>query len=316
MTDTHASTKVSVCIVTYNQERYIRDCLQSLVDQVTDFGFELIVSDDCSTDHTRSIILEYAERYPNVVKPILHAQNMGAFKNFIFVHEQARGEYVAHMDGDDYALPGKLQAQTDILDMNARCTAVWHRVDYFDDAGGFCSGETADLSMFENGTITFADAIRLGFIGVHSSLMYRQISRTPVDRNQRILDLYVTWDLLAKGNGHFIDEVLGRYRVGASGSLTAVSLQKIRLLSLDHAKVFFDRFPQQRKSFLLWAICIGIVDAKNRRKTALDFMCMAWRARTWVTPAEILTNLRHMRNSQVQWRRRRQLQTQRATNEI
>ena len=120
--------KVSVCVVTYNQERYIAECLQSLVDQETNFNFEVIVSDDCSTDRTPEIIKDFQRRYPNIIKPILHKKNMGAYKNFIFVHKQAKGKYVAHMDGDDYALPGKLQIQADYLDHNAECNIVWTHI--------------------------------------------------------------------------------------------------------------------------------------------------------------------------------------------
>ena len=56
--------KVSVCVVTYNQEKYIRQCLQSIVDQETDFDFEVIVADDCSTDRTSCIVQEFADKYP------------------------------------------------------------------------------------------------------------------------------------------------------------------------------------------------------------------------------------------------------------
>lgn len=316
MSDINRPTKVSVCIVTYNQERYIRECLQSLVDQEADFEFELIVSDDCSTDNTRTIILEYSAKYPLLVKPILHEKNMGAIKNFVFVHEKAQSEFVAHMDGDDYALPGKLQSQVDILSKNSECTAVWHRVDYFDDAGGFCSGKTADLSVFKCGKITFADSIRLGFVGVHSSLMYRRASRTPVDSDKRILDLYIFWDLLSKGNGYFIDDVLGRYRIGASGSMTMGSLRQMKLLAIDHARHFLSKFPEETKNFFLWAVCNVIVDAKNARRTTFDFLDLAWRTRSWVSPEEILSNLRRMRAVQVQWRQQRQSSLQHPGAEV
>src|SRR5450759_3411095 len=67
--------KVSVCVVTYNQEKFIRQCLQSIVDQETDCDFEVIVGDDCSTDGTRDIVREFAERYPTMIKVILQDTN-------------------------------------------------------------------------------------------------------------------------------------------------------------------------------------------------------------------------------------------------
>jgi cellulose synthase/poly-beta-1,6-N-acetylglucosamine synthase-like glycosyltransferase len=69
--------KVSVCVVTYNQEKYIGQCLQSVVDQETDFDFEVLVADDCSTDGTRLILHEFANKYPGIVKPILSEVNVG-----------------------------------------------------------------------------------------------------------------------------------------------------------------------------------------------------------------------------------------------
>ena len=93
--------KVSVCVVTYNQKKYIRQCLQSIVDQEADFDFEVIVGDDCSEDGTREIVQEFVERYPGLVKAVLHEKNVGIVVNYRSVHDLARGEYIAHCDGDD-----------------------------------------------------------------------------------------------------------------------------------------------------------------------------------------------------------------------
>jgi len=116
----YKTPKVSVCVITYNQEKYIRQCLQSIVDQETDFDFEVIVGEDCSTDGTRAIVQEFSEKFPNIVKPIYQKKNIdGGGYNFLTVHRAARGEYVAHIDGDDFALPGKLQAQANILEFKS-----------------------------------------------------------------------------------------------------------------------------------------------------------------------------------------------------
>jgi len=295
--------KVSVCVVTYNQEKYIRQCLQSLVDQKTDFDFEVIVADDFSTDRTRTIVREFAEKYSRQVKTIFNDENIGAYKNFIYVHQQAIGEYVAHMDGDDYALPGKLQAQAAVLDSEVECTAVWHRVDYFNDAGGFCSGKTSDLSLFDSGKVHFDEAIRLGFISVHSSLMYRRSARESVSLDRRVLDIYFTWDLLSKGSGYILNEVLGRYRIAASGALTVSSSPQICRLAINHAEHFLKKYPEQRRNFLIWAITNAIIDAKNTRLTVFDFIYFAFRNFSFVSPREIFSNLINIRKIRVRWNR-------------
>lgn len=296
--------KVSVCVITYNQQRYIGQCLQSLVDQQTRFDFEIIVADDCSSDDTAAIVQQFVQRYPGLVKLVRQQRNTGGSRNNLEVHAAATGEYVAHVDGDDYALPGKLQAQADVLDADPACTAVWHSVDYFDDEGGFCSGDTADLRSFEGGRVTFPDAIRLGFIGVHSSLMYRRSARTPPAPDRHILDIYGTLDLLSKGHGHIIERVLGRYRVGASGSLMAGRQRRSKLLSIEHADEFLRRFPQMRGDFLIWALCRALVEAKNRQATVFAYLGFAGRTLAPVRLREVWKNLDRMRRTQVAWRLR------------
>lgn len=102
---------VSVCVVTYNQENYIAECLESLVTQKTNFKFEIIVGEDCSTDNTRKIVQEYAKKYPDLIVPLFYKSNVGAIENIKQVYQLARGKYIAHMDGDDLALANKLQKQ-------------------------------------------------------------------------------------------------------------------------------------------------------------------------------------------------------------
>lgn len=107
--------KVSVCVVAYNHEKYIGQCLQSILDQNTDFDFEIIVGDDYSTDSTRTIIKDFFVKYPKIIKPLFHNTNLGPTKNYFLVHAEASGDYIAHCDGDDYWLPNKLAFQVGIL---------------------------------------------------------------------------------------------------------------------------------------------------------------------------------------------------------
>jgi len=302
-----AQPKVSVCVITYNQERYIGQCLQSLVDQKTDFEFEIIVGEDCSTDGTRAVVETFAQRYPSIIRTLYQPVNTGGSRNNLQVHAVARGDYVAHVDGDDFALPGKLQAQADTLDRNPDCTAVWHRVDYFDDSGGYCSGRTVDLSPFEGGKPSFSVAARLGFVGVHSSLMYRRSARSPVDLDEPILDIYVTWDLLSKGDGVFVDDILGRYRVNATGSISTNSQRTTRALAIRHARHFALKFPHQRSNFFLWAVCCAIIDAKNRQSSALMLLRFALSQFSLVSPARIVATVLDQRRVQVRWRQRDRL---------
>lgn len=112
---------VSINCIAYNHEKYIRDALEGFVMQKTNFRFEAIVHDDASTDGTATIIHEYAEKYPNIIKPIFEKENQYSKNGFsgIFdlMNQRNKGKYIAFCEGDDYWTdPYKLQKQIDFLE--------------------------------------------------------------------------------------------------------------------------------------------------------------------------------------------------------
>ena len=111
---------VSVFCNTYNQESYIRHCLDSLLAQKTNFEFELLITDDASTDGTSEIVRMYAEKYPQVIVAVLHEENQyskGKNQNIDFLFPRARGKYIAFCEGDDFWIDDhKLQNQFDAME--------------------------------------------------------------------------------------------------------------------------------------------------------------------------------------------------------
>lgn len=211
--------KVSVCVITYNQEKYIRQCLQSIVDQETDFELEVIVGDDCSTDGTRLIVQEFADQYPDLVRPIFHEENQGGTSNLLEVYDAAKGEYIAHMDGDDYMLPGKLRTQAEALDSNSDCTICVHDVRQFDQQ------KQRFLSLPRRQTPRKADLkfllMNLPYFA-HSSKMYRAECREGLERaSEDILDCYFHVHHALNGDILYLDEQLGVYRVNAGPNTNA-----------------------------------------------------------------------------------------------
>lgn len=288
--------KVSVCVITYNQEKYIRQCLQSIVDQKTDFDFEVIVGEDCSTDGTRAIVQEFAERYPDIVKPLYQKKNIGGgVHNFLTVHQAARGEYVAQVDGDDLALPLKLKKQADYLDQNPECTVVWHRVNLFDDQGNIFNGKDYDYSMFPNGIVTFSAALRLGSVAANSSTMYRRCARKTMYPEFPMLDLFFSWEYLSTGWGKVIDDVLGAYRVCSSGSISNNSSLALKSLYADHAAYYFKLHPEYRRDIFIFALTNLLIDLKNRRKSAFAFLKLAIRSFSFVSPYTFISHLNEAR---------------------
>lgn len=216
MENNDAMPKVSVCVVTYNQEKYIAQCLQSLVDQQANFRFEVVVSDDGSRDGTRDIVRGFADRYPQTVVALMQPHNLGPTKNYLAVHAAARGQYVAQMDGDDYALPGKLQAQADFLDRHPEVSFSTHAV----HTVGSDRVLGADRRYPEFGGIR--DLLRYGTYFVASSVMYRRereadYARFRLPGAPELVDFHIHLERAHRGLIHLDRRVFGCYRIHAQG---------------------------------------------------------------------------------------------------
>lgn len=139
-TDTHFTTPssqplVSVCMITYNHEKFIRQAIESVLCQRTNFQYELIIGEDGSTDNTRLICEEYSMRYSNV-RLLPKGCNKGYRINFLETLKAASGKYVALCEGDDYwSDPQKLQQQFDVLERNAEVIICYHDADILYDNG-------------------------------------------------------------------------------------------------------------------------------------------------------------------------------------
>lgn len=120
---------VSVCMITYNHEKYIAEAIEGVFNQEVDFEVELLIADDCSTDRTGEIIKEFLGNHPkgNWIKYTRHDQNKGMMHNFIWAMEQCEGDYIALCEGDDYwKHPKKLRLQMDFLNSNPDYFLVAH----------------------------------------------------------------------------------------------------------------------------------------------------------------------------------------------
>jgi len=126
--------KVSVCLTTYNHERFVRQAIESVLMQETDFDYELVIGEDCSTDGTRAIVRDYAAYYPELIRPLLQERNQGMISNFVAVLKACRGQYVALLEGDDYWTDTlKLQKQVHFLERTAHAFCYHHALYQYDD---------------------------------------------------------------------------------------------------------------------------------------------------------------------------------------
>lgn len=108
---------VSVHMITYNHEKYLAQAMEGAISQKTNFPFEIIIGEDCSTDRTRDIVSSYYKKYPQLISVITSDKNIGAIKNSSRITNACKGKYIAYCDSDDYwHTPYKLQEQVGFLE--------------------------------------------------------------------------------------------------------------------------------------------------------------------------------------------------------
>lgn len=119
---------VSVLMVTYNHERYIRQAIDGVVMQETDFEYELIIGEDCSQDRTREICFEYQRLHPDKIRVLWSETNLFAINgNSRRVRARPRGKYIACCEGDDYWTDSKkLQKQVEYMEAHPECVMTFH----------------------------------------------------------------------------------------------------------------------------------------------------------------------------------------------
>jgi len=257
---TPGQPKVSVCVVTYNHEKYIADCLHSVLSQEVDFEFEVLVGDDCSTDSTGAIVDRIAADDPrvHVLRP---ARNIGVTQNLLVVHNTARAPYIAHLDGDDIAEAGKLAKQAELLDASPGLALCGHKMQVIDE-GGRPTGGYYPAHLTE--TFGLPKMIRCGMPVLASSVMYRAEARTLWVSDFEIFDWYLYTDILKWGMGGFIPEILGGYRVNSTSltsSLAVAGMQErmLRLYALRYSEA-----PEFRADFFAWAAFAAWTSFRNR----------------------------------------------------
>lgn len=267
--------EVTVCVVTYNHGKYITQCIDSLLAQETTFSYEIIISDDCSTDNTWPIISQYSSKYPKKIKAYRQDVNIGPFKNYLFVHRLANGKYIAHVDGDDYVLLGKLQKQFDVLEGNPDCNIVLHAVDVLQPTGKFRASKQINKNLPLQ-YFTQADLINFTWIGAHSSKMYRQTPGSKYLEQERFIDFFLIFQEVGSGFGYFAsDKSYGVYREGV-GLATQGSL--VRNLLIEHLAFIYKTHPHYRHYVCSAFIYMVISDIKN--KSATLKLTMLWFVKT------------------------------------
>jgi glycosyltransferase involved in cell wall biosynthesis len=220
-------TKVSVMVLTYNHANYIRQTLDSIVTQKTNFPFEILVGDDASTDSTAEIIREYHARYPDLIVPILHKENLGGYgkNNTLDALSKAKGQYIAPMDGDDYWIDDdRLQKLVDFLDKNTDFVACFHNAEVIFEDGTHPNEFVNPPDQKEITTVEdFIGEVEVWFIAT-SAIVFRHgiIKEYPQWFHESKSGDIPRYILLGKNGGKFkyINETLSVYRRHRNGGMS------------------------------------------------------------------------------------------------
>lgn len=227
--------KATVVVSCYKQEKYIEECLLSILTQEVNFDYEILVGDDASPDQTPFILKRLAEKFPEKIKLILRSKNLGAAENYIDLHNEAAGDIVFHFDGDDIMLPGKLQKQFDIFSSHDNVNLCFHRSRYFSDDGEYVQETGTPAFIKDRGGSLFSlrDLSLWGTIAVHGTYAYRKSSRRTKSIDREFMEWFFAMDSLVNGgDGFYIDEVLMKYRCNPSGE-AYLSSSKGKLKAYD-----------------------------------------------------------------------------------
>lgn len=219
--------KLSICVPTYNHERYISQMLDGALMQKTSFPFEVVIGDDASTDKTADIIRAYSARYPGRIRAFLHSENQGPASprefagrnNVLGLVNACQGEYVAMCEGDDYWTdPLKLQKQVDFLDQNPEFSVCHHNAEViYED----CS--TGHLFNQEDQPLesSIEDVLEDKWFMATASWVYRNYFRTTPFAHWHAHAAAGDWALLiqiaARGKIGYLPETMGIYRKHSAG---------------------------------------------------------------------------------------------------
>ncbi len=265
---------VSIKMITYNHEQYIAQAIEGVLLQETEFPIELVIGEDCSTDRTREIILEYQKQHPDVIRVITSEHNVGMKRNNWRTIGACRGAYMAFCEGDDYWTDrNKLQKQVEWLEANRDCSAVFHaaKACYGDQPGKTSAGR----AMKPRSKRTFATKdviLDVAFNFITASLTFRSehMRDLPEFYHKSLVgDFPLMLILSVRGSIGYSDELMCVHRVGTPASWT-MDMRRGRTKRMEHYvnTLFvmneFNSWTKRKYSLCIWFVKTRFIINRSR----------------------------------------------------
>ena len=228
--------KVSICMITYNHEKFIAHAIEGILMQEVCFDYEIVIGEDISTDRTREIVLEHEQKHPDRIRVLKRdaaesdsdrARGFGGKQNFLNTLRECRGEYVALLDGDDYWTDShKLQKQVEFLERHPECSLCFHNAEMFYDDG---SQPSVNLRPADQKTISTVEDILAGMVPIPCTVMFRNnlLGELPESFDSVANGDWMLSVLLAEhGNVGYLNEVMAAYRIHPGGIWSRLTAQQ------------------------------------------------------------------------------------------
>lgn len=220
---------VSVAMLAYNHEHYLAQAIESVLAQEVDFPIEIVVGEDCSTDGTRRILMEFASLHPTLVRPLLRPENLGMHANTEGILNECRGEFVALLEGDDYWTdPKKLRLQVEALRADPTLVGCYHRVRNVHDGPADSPESLSALCPRPDSRLSFNDLLDTCSMPTGSVLFRRAAWESYPDWLAALSggDWGIFLLLARNGDFAFLPGVMGAYRQHSMGAWTALSRRR------------------------------------------------------------------------------------------
>lgn len=241
---------VSIAVLTYNHELYIKEALDSFINQETKFDFEIVVSDDASTDGTKSILKNYKEKFPELFNLNLHSKNIGMMPNFISTLKSCKGKYIAFCEGDDYWTDiKKLQKQIDFLEQNKDYAICFHECKIFNQATNKL--EEDNITKSEKDIYSRNDLLTGNFMHTPSIVIRNNFSIPNWLKKSPIGDWPLYLYIIKGSKIKKIEEVMAVYRVHENSSWSSKSdlyriKKTIKVINLAIKNIDFNKKEKEK----------------------------------------------------------------------